>query len=53
MEMCDPFGWHRIEIGKLDEIRRKLAEFEALTSERNFSRSTAFKSLYIDRQVVT
>lgn len=31
LEMVDPFGWHRIEAAKLEEVRRKLAHFEAMT----------------------
>lgn len=31
LEMVDPFGWHVLETEKLDEIRRKLSSFEAMT----------------------
>ncbi|HZF13786.1 MAG TPA: hypothetical protein VFE33_33760 [Thermoanaerobaculia bacterium] len=31
LEMVDPFGWHRIEAAKLEEVRQKLAHFEAMT----------------------
>jgi hypothetical protein len=31
LEMCDPYGWHEIEEGKLIEIHSKLRELEALT----------------------
>jgi hypothetical protein len=29
--MCDPFGWHKLDKDKLDEIRTKLAQFEGQT----------------------
>jgi len=31
IEMSDPFGWHEIDRGKLDDVRRKLAQFESMT----------------------
>jgi hypothetical protein len=31
LEMCDPFGWHQLGKDKLDEIRKKLSEFESMT----------------------
>jgi hypothetical protein len=31
MEMCDPFGWHRIHGTLLLEIREKLRNFETMT----------------------
>ncbi len=31
LEMCDPFGWHALDKHTLNEIRRKLAEFETRT----------------------
>ena len=31
MEMCDPFGWHRIDGAILLEIREKLRNFESMT----------------------
>jgi hypothetical protein len=29
--MVDPFGWHRIDTAKLEEVRRKLGDFESMT----------------------
>lgn len=31
LEMCDPFGWHELDSGKLTEIRQRLTELEKLT----------------------
>jgi len=31
MEMCDPFGWHRVDEKTLNKIREKLANFESMT----------------------
>ncbi len=31
LEMCDPYGWHKLEKDKLEEIRLKLSDFETQT----------------------
>jgi hypothetical protein len=31
LEMCDPFGWHELDRGKLEYIRQKFADFESST----------------------
>lgn len=36
LEMCDPFGWHQLDKAKLEEIRKKLSEFESMTISEIF-----------------
>jgi len=31
LQMIDPFGWHRLDSGKVRDIRDKLAAFEGMT----------------------
>jgi hypothetical protein len=31
LEMAAPFGWHKIEFEKLEDVRRKLGNFESMT----------------------
>jgi hypothetical protein len=31
LEMCDPYGWHKIDLRTFDHIRAKLSGFESMT----------------------
>jgi hypothetical protein len=31
MEFCDPFGWHKLGIEEMHDVRAKLKDFESMT----------------------
>jgi hypothetical protein len=39
MEMCAPFGWHRLTGSELSEIREKLKSFESMTLSEILNRN--------------
>lgn len=51
LELCDPFGWHKLDENRLHYIRQKLSHYESMTMNeifvvgKKYNHAVSFKNL--------